>query len=624
MFKFSPVPMERTSSTENVPAETSPGDIPGRSPGRKSRGRRSRENVPEFERNMTRSKSAELSAENIKASMQRRQSFCLAENKWAIKTKLRQKDKDTQRSITMTSEDCHFLEEGDGRNEETSLNYSLHRMVSSTAFDAGMGAVIVFNAAMIGAEIQAEIYGYDTTLHTHLERIFLFIYSIELGLRFYLYRAKCLRNGWVVFDLFLVSTGLFSSVIEPFLSQGDQSNQDDFLSMILIMRIFRLAKLARTIRLLSQFRPLWMLVSGLLSSVGTMFYILILLIVILFVFACVSVELFAKNTRLREDPVFDSYVERYWADLPVSVLTLIQFVNLDGIGAIYTPMVHAEPTMILYFATFMLIVSICLMNMVTAVIVENSFEQAKTDRDFAKSERSRALQKLMPQVREIFQKLDLDGSGNVTLEEFVNADKSVQEDLEKICQTDDLVELFEMLDLDGSGSVEIDEFCDQLANFGTVDQPFINVRLMKQMEFIRRDLKENRELNVEHFARVENEFNANRECMMDTFSKLERKLNRLADEMFDMKAMIQSQGQTGATQRFQMPGLQMPGFRSRVSSYDKDEPLSPLSLDPLSNASIAPNDHDGKPLQSLLEGEITTTTPQTNDEDGKPPAAAAA
>ena len=42
---------------------------------------------------------------------------------------------------------------------------------------------------------------------------------------------------------------------------------------------------------------------------------------ILFVFACVSVELFAKNTRLREDPVFDSYVERYWADLPVSVLT---------------------------------------------------------------------------------------------------------------------------------------------------------------------------------------------------------------------------------------------------------------------------------------------------------------
>ena len=87
--------------------------------------------------------------------------------------------------------------------------------------------------------------------------------------------------------------------------------------------------------------------------------------------------------------------------------------NLDGIGAIYTPMVHAEPTMILYFATFMLIVSICLMNMVTAVIVESSFEQAKTDRDFAKSERSRALQKLMPQVREIFQKLDLDGSGNV-------------------------------------------------------------------------------------------------------------------------------------------------------------------------------------------------------------------
>ena len=32
------------------------------------------------------------------------------------------------------------------------------------------------------------------------------------------------------------------------------------------------------------------------------------------------------------------------------------------------------------------------------------------------------------------------------------ADESVQESLEKVCQTDDLVELFEMLDVDGSGS----------------------------------------------------------------------------------------------------------------------------------------------------------------------------
>merc|ERR1719321_1712559 len=127
-----------------------------------------------------------------------------------------------------------------------------------------------------------------------------------------------------------------------------------------------------------------------------MIYIMVLLLIILYVFACMGVEIFTKNTKLREDPIFDHYVEKYWADLSVSMLTLIQFVNLDGIGAIYTPMVLSEPSTGIFFISFMLIVSICLMNLVTAVIVEGSFEQAKSDQIFAKKERQCAMSKLLP------------------------------------------------------------------------------------------------------------------------------------------------------------------------------------------------------------------------------------
>merc|ERR1719460_3174742 len=105
-----------------------------------------------------------------------------------------------------------------------------------------------------------------------------------------------------------------------------------------------------------------------------MFYIFVLLIIILYVFACMGLEIFTKNVTLRKDPLFNSYVEEYWTDLPTSMLTLIQFVNLDSIGDIYTPLVLAEPTLVFFFVAFMLIVSICLMNLVTAVIVEGSFE----------------------------------------------------------------------------------------------------------------------------------------------------------------------------------------------------------------------------------------------------------
>ena len=237
-----------------------------------------------------------------------------------------------------------------------------------------------------------------------------------------------------------------------------------------------------------------------------------------------GVEILAKNSRLREDPIVNAYVEQYWNDLPTSMLTLIQFVNLDSIGDIYTPLVLAEPTLVFFFVAFMLIVSICLMNLVTAVIVEGSFEQAKSDQAYAKKERQRAMAKLLPFVREIFDTLDKDNSGNVTLEEFVEADETVQEALEKVCQTDDLIELFEMLDVDGSGSVEIDEFSEQLASFGTIDQPFINIRLMKQLELARKELKNNRDNNTQRFSQVDS------------------KLTKLGEEMVAIKAMLSDLG----------------------------------------------------------------------------------
>jgi hypothetical protein len=171
------------------------------------------------------------------------------------------------------------------------------------------------------------------------------------------------------------------------------------------------------------------------------------------------------------------------------------------------------------------------MNLVTAVIVEGSFEQAKSDQIYAKKERQRAMAKLLPVVRDIFAQLDKDSSGKVTLEEFAEADESVRLALEKVCQTDDLVELFEMLDVDGSGSVEIEEFAEQLANFGTTDQPFINVRLMKQMELARREIKS-------IYSRVDT-------VQASVFQKLpsmDRRFDGVEESLNEIKTMIEGSG----------------------------------------------------------------------------------
>merc|ERR1711904_630386 len=73
------------------------------------------------------------------------------------------------------------------------------------------------------------------------------------------------------------------------------------LGPFMVLRVLRLLRLARAVRLFSQFKPLWMLVRGLLSSAGTMCYTFILMLLILYLFANLAIEVITKDTALREE-----------------------------------------------------------------------------------------------------------------------------------------------------------------------------------------------------------------------------------------------------------------------------------------------------------------------------------
>merc|ERR1719361_2527723 len=120
---------------------------------------------------------------------------------------------------------------------------------------------------------------------TALEHSFLVVYIIELMLRFWAIGMPCLRNNWVRFDLLLVAQGVVTSwVLQPLMD--DQGVER--LGPLMVMRLLRLARLARTLRLLIQFQDLWALVRGLMSSMGTMIYTVLLLTLMLYLFACLG------------------------------------------------------------------------------------------------------------------------------------------------------------------------------------------------------------------------------------------------------------------------------------------------------------------------------------------------
>merc|ERR1712224_692638 len=95
------------------------------------------------------------------------------------------------------------------------------------------------------------------------------------------------------------------------------------------------------------------------------------------------------------DQVFAEIAEVYFTNLQVAMLTLIQFVFMDSAGAIYTPLVLRDPSLLLYFVAIMLIVSISLMNLVTAVIVEGALDQARSDKEAVEAYEAERVQQLI-------------------------------------------------------------------------------------------------------------------------------------------------------------------------------------------------------------------------------------
>merc|ERR1719469_1764533 len=112
-----------------------------------------------------------------------------------------------------------------------------------------------------------------------------------------------------------------------------------------------------------------------------MMYTLLLLLLLLYVFACIAIEIITLGAH-SEDEEYQQIVHTFFRSIPISMLTLVQFVCVDSIGNIYKPLIEKNPLLMTpYFVVLILVISIVLMNLVTAIIVNGALEQAADDKD---------------------------------------------------------------------------------------------------------------------------------------------------------------------------------------------------------------------------------------------------
>ena len=255
----------------------------------------------------------------------------------------------------------------------------IDKFVHSAGFQRFILALIVISGILVGFETYPA-FNEGTPIGNvimFVQKIILVIFVAEQVLKI----AACgsrpweyFRQGWNLFDL--------SIIVVCFLPLDAQ-----------FATVFRLARLLRTLRMVTVLPRLQVLVGALLKSIPSLGYIGLLLGLHFYVYACAGTFLFAKNDPVR------------FGNLHTTALTLFQVLTLEGWNDILATQFngsdveysdewkalaerkrpdfrvsHSQPIpAAIYFVTFILMGTMIMLNLFTGVII-SSMEEAQEER----------------------------------------------------------------------------------------------------------------------------------------------------------------------------------------------------------------------------------------------------
>lgn len=168
------------------------------------------------------------------------------------------------------------------------------------------------------------------------------------------------------------------------------------------------------------------------------------------------------------------------------MLTLFSFVTEDSVAAIYTPLILERPGLAVYFLSLVLIVSVALMNLVTAVLVEAAIKMANLDQEQQRFDTQRRLRQALPELLRAFHDSDKDGNGSLSREEMQKMSTQhlpveVTHMLEE-AGLESIDEVFSLLDISGDEEVSYEEFLTGFLNMLAMPMSLTTFRITKMLE----------------------------------------------------------------------------------------------------------------------------------------------
>jgi voltage-gated sodium channel len=204
--------------------------------------------------------------------------------------------------------------------------------------------LILINAVTLGLETDTEILSdFGAALHW-IDRCILVIFSVELALKFYVYRLSFFRSGWNIFDLVIVGIAWLPTS-----------------GALTVLRTLRILRVLRLISVVPQMRRV---ISAIGYSIPGMVSVVGVLGLIFYVAAVLATKLFGIHP--------DPNMQEWFGTISASAYTLFQIMTLESWSmGVVRPTMNLFPWAWAFFLPFIIITSFAVLNFFIGIIVDS-------------------------------------------------------------------------------------------------------------------------------------------------------------------------------------------------------------------------------------------------------------
>ncbi|CAL1144969.1 unnamed protein product [Cladocopium goreaui] len=422
-----------------------------------------------------------------------------------------------------------------------------------------MAVVVLIDAYCTCWDIDARAEGKRAGLVAQtISDVCLALYTLELAM-FFLVSGWVLLKDWVVqVDIAVVVCGFVEIILSDVVDGMFES-----VGLLRILRIMRIIRLSRLLRKTRTLRELQKLVRMMATCLKALMWSFVFCFMVMTVWAMLIVEwVYPRVQSLHDNEgLFEDCEQCVRATSSVMNANLLLFKTViagDSWGLIAVPVIEHYPATALLFMGSLLTLVFGVLNLIVAVVVDNFAETRQRDVLNLAEEMEDNLDKDTKLLEAIFQRIDEDGSGQVTFEELVEGarkDKEFQSRL-RVMDIDeaDLQQLFEMCDTTGEGSIEASQFIAPMTRW--VHDSKTAARFNKYNTI--------RTLHAqEEFFTVTQEYLDNLSCRMDCIAQ------KLGLDVFSEEAYTSSFGVGGSRWT---PTRQASPFSRQTSPYARLSP----------------------------------------------------